>query len=296
MIHEPTILEISVSPPYDFLGCVNGHGWSVLAPFARGDTCLYRVEQLASGRVVLLELSAERRPQVVGVIIRASMALTPAEQAEVCQKVCWMLRLDEDFAEFYALCRQQGQPYLGAIGRGRLLRSPTLFEDAFKVLLTTNTTWRQTQQMTARTVNALGQPLHPESLGQPDQRAFPTPAAVIDAGEAFFKDEARLGYRSAAAIGLAERAAELEALRDSSLSTPELRQQLMSFKGIGPYGAATLLMLLGRYEYLAIDSEVRSFTAKKYFAGKPGTAAAIGQLYAHWGRWQYLGYWLDAND
>jgi 3-methyladenine DNA glycosylase/8-oxoguanine DNA glycosylase len=292
MIHEPTTLHISVSPPYDFLGCVNGHGWSVLAPFARGDTSLYRVEQLASGKVIRLELSAESNPPSAGVSVRANTALTSAEQAEVMRNVRWMLRLDEDFAEFYALCREQGNHYLNAIGRGRLLRSPTLFEDAFKVLLTTNTTWRQTQQMVARTVSALGQPL-PD---QPDQRAFPTPAAMLAVGEAFFKNEARLGYRSAAAVGLAERAAELETLRDSALSTPELRRRLLSFNGIGPYGAATLLMLLGRYEYLAVDSELRSFTAKKYFGGKPGTVAAIEQLYAHWGRWQYLGYWLDTND
>lgn len=292
MLHEPAILGISVAPPYDFLGCVNGHGWSVLAPFARGDASLHRVELLTTGKVVQLELSAASDLQTTGVSIRVSAALTPAEQAEVIRNVRWMLRLDEDFAEFYALCRWQGKHYLSAIGRGRLLRSPTLFEDAFKVLLTTNTTWRQTQQMAARTVAALGQPL-PE---HPDLRAFPTPAAVLDAGETFFKDEARLGYRSGAAIGLAERAAELEALRDSSLPTPELRKRLLSFKGIGPYGAATLLMLLGRYEYLAVDSEVRAFTAKKYFAGVPGTPAAIEQLYAHWGRWQYLGYWLDSND
>jgi 3-methyladenine DNA glycosylase/8-oxoguanine DNA glycosylase len=292
ILHEPTSLQISVPLPYDFLGCVNGHGWSVFAPFARGDASLHRVELLTSGKVVQLELSAESGPQAVGVSIHVNTALTPTEQAEVIQKVRWMLRLDEDFAEFYALCRRQGKQYLNAIGRGRLLRSPTLFEDAFKVLLTTNTTWRQTQQMTARTVNALGQPV-PQ---RPDLRAFPTPAAVLDAGESFFIAEARLGYRSAAAIELAKRVAELEALRDSALSTPELRKRLLSFRGIGPYGAATLLMLLGRYEYLAVDSEVRAFTAKKYFAGEPGTPAAIEQLYTHWGRWQYLGYWLDTNE
>jgi 3-methyladenine DNA glycosylase/8-oxoguanine DNA glycosylase len=40
-----------------------------------------------------------------------------------------MLRLDEDLSEFYELCRED--PELGwcATGAGRMLRSPTVFED-----------------------------------------------------------------------------------------------------------------------------------------------------------------------
>ncbi|MGH2351561.1 MAG: DNA-3-methyladenine glycosylase family protein, partial [Chloroflexota bacterium] len=179
--------------------------------------------------------------------------------------------------------------YHTAIGQGRLLRSPTVFEDAFKVLCTTNTTWRQTRAMVTRTVRALGAPL-PDNC---DRVAFPTPAAMLRAGEQFFKQEARLGYRAPAALALAEQADELEALRDVDIPTSELRRRLLTLKGIGPYGAATLLMLLGRYDYLAVDRGVLSFTAKKYFEGRTGTAAEIHTLYAGWGRWKYLAHWLD---
>ena len=69
---------------------------------------------------------------------------------------------------------------------------------------------------------------------------------------------------------------------------------LGQIKGVGPYAAATILMILGRYEHLAIDSEMRAFVSKKYYPDQPITEAQIRAIYAPWGKWQYLAYWFDA--
>lgn len=283
------MIEIPVAGPYDFRGCVHGHGWVWLEPFAPTEEGFRRVLRLASGKVVDARVTAVVEGDGVVVRVDAGPGLAPEEAEEVVGQVRWMLRLDEDLAEFYRLCRERGGGYEAAIGRGRLLRSPTLFEDAVKVLFTTNTNWAQTKQMVARTSAGLGA----AAPGDAERRAFPTPAAVREAGQAFFVDEVRAGYRAPAVIGLAEGEEELAALERSGAPTAEVRKRLLSFRGLGPYSAATLLMLLGRYDDMPIDSEARAFAARHYFDGERPADAEIRALYDGWGRWTYLAYALD---
>lgn len=285
------MIKIPVPGPYDFHGCLHGHGWMWLAPFTPIDDGFRRVLRLSSDKVVKADVTAAPAGSDGDVVVHVDVdaALSPEEADEAAARVRWMLRLDEDLSEFYRLCRERADGYEAAIGRGRLLRSPTLFEDAVKVLFTTNTTWAQTKQMVSRTVDGLGA----HAPGDAQTRAFPTPEAVRAAGKRFFAEEVRAGYRAPAVIGLAERADELAELEDSDLPTPELRKRLLSFKGLGPYSAATLLMLLGRYDDLPVDSEARAFAARHYFDGERPADADIHALYEGWGRWTYLAYALD---
>ncbi len=72
------------------------------------------------------------------------------------------------------------------------------------------------------------------------------------------RGRARLGYRAPYVLALARDVAsgalELEALRTAELPTPELRKRLLALKGVGPYAVANLLMLLGHYDAIPIDS------------------------------------------
>lgn len=205
-----------------------------------------------------------------------------------------MLRLDEDLGEFYALCEAMQEWGLNVrTGGGRLLRCPTFFEDVVYTLCTTNTTWAGTIRMVERLVAVLGE----EFPGQKSCQAFPTVMAIATAGEEVLRYEVRLGYRGRylwqLALAVAEGRLDLASLEAPDISIRELRQALLRIKGIGSYATATLLMLLGRYEELAIDSQMRAFVARKYFRGQPVTLAQIRQTYAPWGRWQYLAYWFD---
>ena len=283
------MIEITVPGPYDFHGCIHGHGWVWLKPFSPIEEGFRCVLRLSSGKVVQAAVTAVADGEDVIVRVDAGPGLSAEDTEEVAGQVRWMLRLDEDFSDFYRLCRERGEGYEAAVGRGRLLRSPTLFEDAVKVLFTTNTNWRQTKQMVARTVAGLGAPVS----GDPETRAFPTPEAVVDAGKAFFADKVRAGYRAPSVIGLAERADELAELERSELPTPHVRKRLLSFSGLGPYSAATLLMLLGRYDDMPIDSEARAFAARHYFDGERPADSEIRALYDGWGRWTFLAYALD---
>ena len=87
--------------------------------------------------------------------------LDAAHEAELVAAVRWVLRLDESFTDFHALCEQH--PGLRSAGRcrlGRLLRSPTVWEDTAKTLLTTCTTWSRTCSMVAVVFGWQGVHLH----------------------------------------------------------------------------------------------------------------------------------------
>ena len=52
------------------------------------------------------------------------------------QTVAQMFRLDEDLSGFYALVREDGELSWCALGAGRMLRSPTVYEDVVKTICT----------------------------------------------------------------------------------------------------------------------------------------------------------------
>ncbi len=165
-------------------------------------------------------------------------------------------------------------------------------KDMSKTLLTTNTTWAQTMAMAARLVGVLGAPLPDE----PALRTFPTADDIV-ANEAALIADVRLGYRGASVLSIArsitDGALDLEVLWVSAARTGELRRDLLRLPGIGPYAAATLLMILERYDERAIDTALRAHVRRKYRNGAPITEREIHALYEHWGRWKYLGYWFD---
>ncbi|MBA2363613.1 MAG: hypothetical protein H0V86_08800 [Chloroflexia bacterium] len=133
----------------------------------------------------------------------------------------------------------------------------------YKTILTTNTTCALTTAMVARLVSVLGAPL-PED---PALRTFPTPE-IVAANEAALIANVRLGYRSAYVLSLArsitDGTLDLEALRVSLLPTPDLRRELLRLLGVGPYAAATLLMILQRYDELAIDTSLRAHVRRTH--------------------------------
>jgi 3-methyladenine DNA glycosylase/8-oxoguanine DNA glycosylase len=288
---------LAARPPFSLAAVVGSHGWVQLEPFARDEATggLRRVERLASGRVV--ELRIWEAPGAVQVNVME--ALTEAEQVELSDKVSWMLGLDQDFSAFFVLARQE--PKLAGVmenAQGRLLRSPTLFEDVVKTILTTNTAWSGTKRMVGSLVARFGSPL-PASAVTPRAKArmaFPTPEQVAAADEAMLRGEVRLGYRAPYILELARSVAsgalDLEALKHTELATSELRKRLLALKGVGAYAAANLLMILGRYDFLPVDSWALRMVSHEWYGGEPVGAAEVEAAFAPWGEWKGLAYWF----
>jgi 3-methyladenine DNA glycosylase/8-oxoguanine DNA glycosylase len=209
-----------------------------------------------------------------------------------------MLRLDEDLSEFYALAREDPDLAWVASGAGRLMRSQTVFEDVVKTICTTNTTWSGTVRMVSAIVEHLGDAAPGAPAEGPFGRAFPSPESMAAAPEDFYRDVARAGYRGAYLRSLAESGAggdvDLDVLARASaeeLPDDEVAERLLALPGVGPYAAAHVMMLVGRYSRLVLDSWTRpKFASLK--GGKPVKDAAIERRFRRYGPYSGLAFWL----
>ena len=112
-----------------------------------------------------------------------------------------------------------------------------------------------------------------------------------------FKQKVRLGYREDYIYRLARQFAdgELSAsdFQDSAIPTDQVRKQLLALKGIGGYASASMLMLLGRYDHIPVDTVFRQFMAEKYSIDVSEHLPEALAVYEDWGRWKHLAYWFD---
>jgi len=286
-------LTLSVRKPFNFQSVVNSHGWYQLAPFAYEDDAndLFYALRLSNARVIELRLSGDKNELQV-----ETEKLNKAEQAEVKDRVTWMFGLDMDFSDFYVASSHE--PKLARAKKqalGRVLRSPTLFEDVIKTVFTTNTLWAATRNMTRKLVDEFGEPLS-STERDAGAKAFPTPEAIAASDPDYIKEKIRVGYRAPAIYDLAVRVAsgkyDLEALKHSSLPALELRSELMTIKGIGPYAAANLLMILGRHDFIPIDSYALKMVSHEWYKGNPITAKEVEKRFEKWGAYKGLAFWF----
>lgn len=194
-----------------------------------------------------------------------------------------MLRLDEDLSGFYALAKADPDLAWATRGAGRMLRSPTVFEDVVKTLCTTNCTWSATVRMVGALVEHLG------------KGAFPSPQAMAEADESFYRDVVRAGYRGAylrsLALSVANGAIDLEELSDPALSDEEVAARLLALPGVGPYATAHVMMLVGHYGRLILDSWTRpKYASLRRRKMVPDTT--IERRFRRYGRYAGLAFWL----
>jgi 3-methyladenine DNA glycosylase/8-oxoguanine DNA glycosylase len=296
MKHET--IKIPVCLPFDFRSMLNSHGWVDLLPNIHNPVIpsFSRVEETPSGNVVLMNVSAEHAGdgQGVAISVTASHQLGSQDKVYLARAVRHMLRLDEDFSEFYDHCKLKGGTWGEIrIGTGHLLRSPTVFEDLVKVICTTNIQWGGTKWMVRELVEAFGK-LY---LVNPGLKTFPSPSSIASIPFDEFKQKVRLGYRTdyVYRVALQFVNGELNPSDFLAMDTPagEIQKRLLAIKGFGNYAAASMLMLLGRYDRVPVDSVFRQFMAAKYFKDRPFSLPEALAIYDDWGKWKYLAYWFD---
>lgn len=284
-------IRLAAREPFLLRSVVWSHGWVQLAPFVgdEGREGFDTVLRLAGGRVAAVSVE----PAEGGVVARVAGGLDSAESASLTSQLTWMLGLEQDFSKFYTLAAPEPKlAHMLPLARGRVLRSPTLFEDVVKTMLTVNTTWSGTIRMNAALVRQYGAPLP----GDPSRRAFPTPEALAGLDEATLRATVRAGFRTPYLLQLAQRVAagelDIEGLKSAGLDTPELKKRLMSIKGIGAYAVANLLMILGHYDHIPIDSWALKVVSHEWHDGQPIAPQDVSAAFAHWGAWQGLAFWF----
>ena len=284
--------------PVDLWRTLLSHGLGELPPMYLDEASqsLEVTLRVRRGRPRIVRV-AEVRPGVASLLAQGRSP-APVAAAELEETIRHVLRLDEDLSGFYA--QAAGDPELAwvASGAGRMSRSPTVFEDVVKTICTTNCAWSATERMVGALVEHLGDKASGAPASGARGRAFPTPAAMAEAGEDFYRDVARAGYRGRYLLDLARAVAEerldLEELGRASheeLTDDEVEARLLALPGVGPYAAAHVMMLLGRYSRLILDSWTRP-TYVRVSGKRSATDAAIIRRFRRYGPFAGLAFWL----
>lgn len=250
----------------------------------------FRITQ--GGRASAKSSFASVRGKPVRVV--ADAKLDAHQRASARVMLTRMLRLDEDegtLREFHRL-----DPRFKKAGRGRLMRSPTFFEDVIKTVTSCNVQWPSTIVMNARLCEVAGR----ESAS--GRFAFPTPERLSKMRPANLRARCRVGYRDARIVELARmfHRGEIDQAWFASPTTSDddVFEALIELPGIGPYAAANIMQLLGRYARLPLDSE--SVRHGKHILGLKGTNAQImrrvGQHFEPFGHHRFRSYWFELWD
>lgn len=287
-------MELKIRTPrnFSFRRTVASHGWYQLLPFALD------AEKWQLSRVIDF---GEKPPATIFldgrkayVRISASRRLNKAEAAVALRDARHILRLDDDLEHFYLTTG--GDPefaWIGEQGAGRMLRSPTVFEDLVKMICTTNCSWALTLKMVTGLVENLGRETND------GRRSFPTPQEMALAPAEFYVNDVRAGYRAPYLKELADRVAsgelQVEQWLNSDLPTADLAKEIKGVKGAGDYAAENLLKLLGRYDGLALDSWTRARFFQIRNNGRKANDKKIARYYSRFNEWRGLALWCDVT-
>jgi len=283
--------------PVDLWRTLQSHGVAELPPA--------RVDPATRTLTVTLALPATPRVVTIGAgrpgfgcITVAGPALPEQEADAMLAGVRHILRLDEDLSPFYAMIADDPDLAWATRGAGRMTRCQSVFEEIVKTICTTNCAWSATVRM----VNALVEHLGEAADGAPpagvEGRTFPSPAAMAAADEAFYRQVVRSGYRGSYLRALAQSVVagdvDLEWLGRATpdeLPDEALRKRLLALPGVGPYAAAHIMMMLGRYSWLILDSWTRPKYAR--LVGRESVPdAEIVERFQPYGQYAGLAFWL----
>ena len=165
-------------------------------------------------------------------------------------------------------------------GGGRFLRGSTFYEDFAKTMCTIQIAWSGTKRMVASLVDEIGDGL------------FPSPRNVLDAGEAALRGRAYLGFRAPQLLKATEELLKSGLMEESGRGAEGLitYEEMIRLRGIGPYAASHIRMLLHDFSRIPVDSEVSRFSVSA--TGWPPTryrASSInGASTAFWGTSSFI--------
>lgn len=297
-------MRLSVPMDYVLARDLPSYGYFLLAPnhWDPSTRTFSRALSLPGSTAVHVRVSQPgrtmRQSRGRALTVEPSRPLDPGERREVRGLLRRMLRLDEDAAAIRAFHRVD--PRWKGTGRGRLSRSPTLFEDVIKTVTSCNVQWPGTVAMNLRLCEVFGEEV---AGGGPPAHAFPTPQRLARARTSMLRARCRVGYRDARIVEIARRFAtpperggiDAHRLEDPRTSDDEVVESLLGLPGVGPYAAANILQLLGRYSRLPLDTE--SVRHGRVVLGFEGSSAQVmrrvHEHFAPMGDQAFRSYWFE---
>ncbi len=275
-------MTLTTPPDYRLSRDVCSYGYFLLAPnhWDVKRRVLVRPLDLPGGIATLTIGQNPGRGSPVRAV--ADRALSRPDRAAAERMIARMLRLDDtQVGAFHKI-----DPRWKRSGRGRLFRSPTFFEDLIKTVTSCNVAWPSTIRMNERLCAVFN-------------RAFPRATQIARKRPATLRARCGVGYRDARIVELAKMVAsgaiDAEWFEDPATSDDAVHEALLDLPGIGPYAAANIMQLLGRYARLPVDTE--TVRHAKTVLGMTGSARQIERaVHAHYepfGAHKFRSYWFE---
>lgn len=315
-----------IAVPKDFVlhrdAC--SYGYFLLAPNAWDPQTqtLWRVLTLEStivrskARAVLVGVSQflARRPNArrgrtcrgVPLKVVCRPRISRAQRHVVLAQLTRMLRLDESAMTIAAFHSRDTRFRKG--GQGRLIRSPTLFEDVVKTITSCNVQWPGTIAMNRQLCDCVG-PRVSKAVRVPGLSVvagFPTARQLANARPAMLRSRCRVGYRDERIVAVAKLfctppskgGIDQSVLQSNTTPDDVLLATLLTLPGIGPYAAANIMQLLGRYHNVPLDSESLKH-GREVLGFRGSKSSVLRQVKEHFAPFKehaFRSYWFELRE
>jgi N-glycosylase/DNA lyase len=286
------ITTLQFKPPscYDLSTTCHAHGWRYLAPFdwdeSRG---VISFALLVDDHPV--DVFAWQRRAHLSAQVHSGATLQESEKLYLRLCIKRALDLDTDTTALLALANSIDKRLARLVknGAGRMLRSPTAWEDAAKTLFTTNCSWSLTAKMAQSACSPGFAPPSPAG-----RFPFPVPTTIASATEAHLKKSLSVGYRAGYLRRLAAAfspAGPLHGVDLTRLGRLPAQTLLASLAGFGPYATNHMMLLSGYYREIPVDTVVTSYL--KQLHRTRDVHKLIDKKYKAWGDYRWWGLALE---
>ena len=275
---------------YDLYTTCHAHGWKNLSPFSwdYGKNVL-RFAALVENQSI--DIAVKQSGETGRVTLTSHQKLDRSSTSKAKAIISRSLGMDIDTSELLSLAKKTGPEYVKLItkGAGRLLRSPTLWEDAAKTLFTTNCSWSLTQKICNSACSETF--VHPAPSGA---FPFPSPDKIASYEADQLKQLMPVGYRAVYLKLLSEifmNDPTFEKIETNGFDYKSADKLVRGLKGFADYATAHVLILAGYYNEIPIDTVVVAYLKRNHRVRKP--KSFINRHYRKWGKYKWWGFKLE---
>jgi len=297
-----TAFRLKAVPPYDFsLTVRKPAGWSLLTPFETfEDGTLWTGMRLNSGEMLGLKLRSAgtvEKPKVFCKVFSREK-LSAEERKGLSGTVAWMLSLEEDVREFYALA--ESDPILKTLVKDlygtRRTKRPDIFPQLVLALTLQMAPIKRSSQMRNLLIREYGEKMVFDGR---EVLYWPPPERIARADVGELEERCKLGYRARPLKGIAEALCRgFPTLQElEKMPAEEAKAKLMELKGIGEYSAD----IVSPHPGFALDVwSAKIFNALLFGEEAESPRSVIPKLKKtaedRWGRWRGYVFTYVLND
>lgn len=269
---------------FDYEKFIYFHGWIYLSPFILfEDKSIGTYLRLKNGNSIKVKIERSEGKIYTTLIVstQEDRHVGESDKKVLQEQAKRMFCLDQDFTGFYKMCRDE--PALSFVYKKNcrgMLRSPSVFEDIIKTICTTNCDWRNTKNMCS-------------ALCSLDSGNFPTSKEILRYNDKKLSDIVPVGYRYRTILEVSllweDGKYDIEKWAKEK-DYEKIKGVLKKVWGIGDYCLNHILVLMGDYSFIPVDSEVLRYLKDVYFQGREVSVKESVKPFEKYGEFRYLAY------